>query len=327
MAADTLSSSIAAALRAADPDGLAALARIEPVDDRDAAISLLSIHDVHLGRLADVGPAARLQHHPALAALQWRLDERFLKRLERLDRSDGPRLTTRPDDAVSALRAIAAIDRVPRVYEWLAEEATLEQAVAYLSAEGGPDGGFDDLVAACQIGLDGEPKLEMARNYWDEMGNGSLERVHTELHRKLGRALGLRHIPREDQPLEALERSALGSLLATNRWLQPEMVGALGMIELQAGPRCRKVVAALQRFDVGWDAVDFYAEHQEADPRHGKDWLDNVIAHLQDDPEWAARIVRGARWRSAVNHAFFRAMEREIGVRSGADAERATVAA
>jgi hypothetical protein len=321
VAADTLSGALAAALAAADPRRLADLADLEPVDDHDAAIALLTVHDVHVGALRDVGPAVRLQHHPALAALKWRLDERFLDRLRRLDRSDGPRLTTRPDDAVSAMRAIAAIDRIPRVYEWLATEATLEGAVEYLSAEGGPDGGFDDLVAICQLGLDGEPKLEMARNYWDEMGNGSLARVHTELHRKLAGSLGLRHVPRAEQPLEALERSALGSLLATNRWLQPEMVGALGMIELQAGPRCRKVVAALERLEVGWDAVDFYAEHQEADPRHGKDWLDNVIAHLQDDPEWSERMVRGARWRSAVNHAFFGAMATRIGVRTAAVAD------
>jgi len=323
VAVDTLSSRLATALRAADPDGLAALARVEPPDDRDAAIALLSIHDVHLGSLAAVGPAVRLQHHPALADLKWRLEERFLKRLERLDRSDGPRLTNRPDDAVSAMRAIAAVDRVPRVYEWLAAEATLEETVEYLSAEGGPDGGFDDLVAACQVGLHGEPKLEMARNYWDEMGNGDAVRVHTELHRKLARTLGLYAVPRDEQPLEALERSALGSLLATNRWLQPEMVGALGMIELQAGPRCRKVVAALERLGAPWEAVDFYAEHQEADPRHGKDWLDNVIAPLQDDPAWSERMVRGARWRSAVNHAFFRAMAQRI----GAGAEPAAIAA
>ena len=33
-------------------------------------------------------------------------------------------------------------------------------------------------------------------------------------------------IPREQLPMEALERAVLGSLLATNRYLQPEMIGA-----------------------------------------------------------------------------------------------------
>jgi hypothetical protein len=140
------------------------------------------------------------------------------------------------------------------------------------------------------------------------MGNGRLDRVHTELHRKLSRALDLRVVPRSELPLEALERAALGSVLATNRWLQPEMIGALGLIELQAGPRCRKVVRALERLGCGWDALDFYAEHAEADPRHGKDWVDKVVGSLQDAGDWGPRIVRGARWRSAVNRRFFTAM-------------------
>ena len=163
-------------------------------------------------------------------------------------------------------------------------------------------------MAACQIGLDGTAKLELARNYWDEMGNGDLARVHTELHRKLSRALDLRCPPREHQPVEALERSVLTGLLATNRWLQPELLGALGLLELQAGPRCRKVVAALERIGAGDDALDFYAEHATIDPRHGKDWVDKAVAPLEDDPRWAAGIVRGARWRSIVNAGFFAAM-------------------
>ena len=32
--------------------------------------------------------------------------------------------------------------------------------------------------------------------------------------------------PLAQLPVEALERAALGGLLATNRWLQPEMIGA-----------------------------------------------------------------------------------------------------
>jgi hypothetical protein len=122
----------------------------------------------------------------------------------------------------------------------------------------------------------------------------------------------MRPVPRHEQADAALDRSLLGSLLATNRWLQPEMVGALGLIELQAGPRCRKVVRGMERLGASDDALAFYAEHQQADPRHGKDWLDHVITPLSEDPEWAARIVRGARWRSAVNAAFFAEMGRRF---------------
>jgi hypothetical protein len=271
---------------------------------------LLEIHDLHLAPIDALGDRAVLQHHPTVSAMKWYLEDRFVRWLEEADAATEWSL---PDDAVAAMRAIAARDLVPAVYDWLAEEATLEELVAFLSLEGGPDGGFDDLVAICQVGLSGEPKLELARNYWDEMGGGSAAGVHTELHRRLSAALDLHGVPREAQPQHSLARAALGSTLATNRYLQPELVGALGLIELQAGPRCRRVVAALQRLGAVGDAFPFYEEHATADPRHGKDWLDNVIRPLAEDPAWAARMVRGARWRSLVNARFFAAAGAEVG--------------
>jgi len=270
-------------------------------------LELLAVHDLHLAPIDDLGALAELQHHPDTAATKWRLDHALVEHLDALVARD-PDLDVDDTDAVAAMRAIAHLDVIPPVYQWLSEQATLDEARAFLELEGGPDGGFDDLVAACQLGIDGEPKLELARNYWDEMGNGRLERVHTELHRKLTRTLGLRTIPRDQQPVEALVRSALGSLVATNRWLQPEMVGALGLIELQAGPRSGKVVRALDRLGCSWDAIDFYAEHAEADPIHGKAWVERVVAGLQARGDWGTRMVRGARWRSAVNTRFFAAM-------------------
>ena len=156
----------------------------------------------------------------------------------------------------------------------------------------------------------------LGANYWDEMGRGSLDAVHTELHRRLAVALELPHVPVEELPIEALERSALNGLLATNRALQPEMIGALGLLELQAGPRCRRVVAALDRLDAPSDAFPFYEEHATADPRHGKDWLDRGVSSLTETtPEWGPRIVRGARWRSDVNRRLFAALARTFSAR------------
>ena len=282
---------------------LDALASAEPVDDHDALVSLLAVHDLHVGPLDQLDGRVRWQHHPAVAAVKWRLEEWFVGRLERRDEAADWQL---PDEAPAALRALAVLDQVPAVYRFLAEDADAVQLVEFLTLEGGPDGGFDDLVAACQIGLAGEPKLELARNYWDEMGNGAAGEVHTELHHRLSAAMRITAVPRVDQPVEALERAALGSLLATNRALQPEMVGALGLIELQAGPRCRKVIEALRRLDAPAEAFPFYEVHATVDPRHGKDWVDHVVTPLSADAAWAAGMVRGARWRWLVNDAFFR---------------------
>src|SRR5579863_3843046 len=69
----------------------------------------------------------------------------------------------------------------PAFCRYLAEEATLNQIALFFLAEELVDSRFDDLVAMVQIGASGVSKLTMAENYWDEMGEGELERMHTRL--------------------------------------------------------------------------------------------------------------------------------------------------
>lgn len=289
------------ALRTGEP-ALSAVADGEPRDARDRFLTLQVIHDLHVGDIDRVGPAVQWQHHPAVAAVKTRLEGEVLAELDAMIEGDP---TEGDGDAVAAMRAIARRDLVPPVYEWVATDASWDELVSFLALEGGPDAGFDDLVAACQIGLRGEPKLELARNYWDEMGRGELDEIHTELHHDLCDAIDMPRVARDELPTSALLRASLGGILATNRALQPEMVGALGLLELQAGPRCRQVVKAFDRLDAPAGAYPFYVEHRDVDPHHGKAWLDNAIAPLATDPRWAAGIVRGARWRSAANAVFF----------------------
>jgi hypothetical protein len=277
-------------------------------DHRTAMAALLDVHALHLAPLDELDGAERWQHHPHVASLKGRLEARLRSRLD--DDSAEP-----DGDAVEAMRRIAHDEMVPSIYEWLAESATRDELVEFVSHEGGPDADFDDLVAICQVGLQGLPKLTLGANYWDEMGRGQLEAVHTELHAKMADALGVRSVPVDELPVAALERKALNGYLATNRALQPEMVGSLGLLECQAGPRCRRVVQAMRRLGVPQGALPFYEEHASADPRHGKDWLEGAVAPLVEArPDWGPRIVTGAAWRATVNRRFFAAMEDRLGL-------------
>ena len=293
---------------------LAPLLALQPADRRDRFLTLLAVYDLHTAPLDLVGDAARLQGHPLIAELKYRLEADWLAELELAWFEAGQLADSAdPERVVKAMRAVAARDRLPAAYKWLAKEASWSELVDFLALEGGPDGGFDDLVAVCQVGLTGSAKLELAKNYWDEMGNGSVDRVHTTLHQQMAAALQMPAVPREQQPVEALERSALGGLLATNRWLQPEMLGALGLLELQAGPRCRLVLQAFDRLGAPADAYPFYVEHAEVDPVHGKDWMDKaIVPTVTDRPDWGPRIVKGAWWRSSVNLSFFDAVHRDL---------------
>jgi hypothetical protein len=299
--ATALADRLADVLNRGDLPGLHDLAEQRPVSTRDRFASLLTIYQLHTAPLERIGAAARLQHHPAVATMKQTCESEWLDELEALRlpaRIDG-------DEPLSAMRALAAADRLPDIYKWLAADASWADVVTFLALEGGPDAGFDDLVAVCQVGLHGAAKMELATNYWDEMGDGDVNAVHTTLHERLVEAIAMPTVPVEEQPTSALARNALGGLLATNRWLQPEMLGALGLIELQAGPRCRLVVRAFDRCGAPAAAYPFYEVHAEVDPRHGKDWLEKAIAPIVGiHPDWGPRIVRGALWRSAVNAAF-----------------------
>lgn len=287
---------------ALDSGNFDTLATDEPLDERDALETLLTIYDLWLSPIERLHGKEQFQNHPKVSALKWRLDDWLQQKID----TRTSRLSVTSDDAAQAIRRIArAAD--DGIYEWLAAHADWDQLVTFMAIEGGPDGGFDDLVAIAQVGLQAEPKVTLGANYWDEMGRGDSAEVHTELHNRLVAAVDMPTVDRDQLPVSALYRTALNGLLATNRRLQPEMIGALGLLELQAGPRCRRVVEAFQRLGAPADAFPFYEEHAQTDPRHGKEWLDGAVTPLvAEHPEWHARIVRGAQWRADVNERLFR---------------------
>jgi hypothetical protein len=300
-----LADALSTAVRSGDDAAVAALAGRTPASSRDRFATLLEIYALHTAPLDRIGAAARFQHHPAISTVKAACEEDWLAELHLLTLPDPVAMAVDPGEPVEAMRALAARDRLPALYKWLAKQASWDAVVRFLALEGGPDAGFDDLVAACQVGLTGAPKMELATNYWDEMGDGDPNAVHTTLHDQLVAAIDMPVLPVSEQPTSALARTALGGLMATNRWLQPEMLGALGLIELQAGPRCRLVLQAFDRCCAPAAAYPFYEVHAEVDPRHGKDWLDKAIEPtVAEHPDWGPRIVRGALWRSAVNAAF-----------------------
>lgn len=305
----TLAGELAAALTAGDDAALRGLEGAEPGGRRERVLMLHQIHDLHRAPLAVVGERVRWQHHPTVADLKSRLEAAWIAELDEVAGIDGEL-----EDPAEGLRALAAQDRAPAIYQWVAEEGSWEPVIRFLALEGGPDDIFDDLVATCQVGLPlGPAKMELAANYWDEMGNGNLDDVHNVLYRRFVEAVDLPEIARDDQPTEALERSALLGVVSTNRALQPEMLGALGLIELEAGPHCRYVDQGLGRLGAGDDARAFYQMHAVVDPLHGKGWLDSAVAPLVEQaPAWGPRILRGAAWKSAVNGAFFEWAERTL---------------
>jgi hypothetical protein len=179
------------------------------------------------------------------------------------------------------------------LFPWLAERASFEEMCWFLSQEMAGEAGFDDLVALSQVKLSVRPKLELARNYWDEMGQGNESGMHGPMLAQLATALAIGR--RDDTVWESLALGNLMVALATARHYAYQSIGALGVIELTAPGRAELVNAGLRRLGIGGAARRYFALHATLDIRHSQAWNREVLEPLvASDPELAAPLAEGA---------------------------------
>ena len=200
------------------------------------------------------------------------------------------------------------------LFPWLASHATLEQVRWFLTQEVAGEAGFDDLVALTQLKLPTRPKLEMARNYWDEMGRGKPSGMHGPMLDRLARELG---VEARDENV-VWEATALANLLvglAANRHYAYQSIGALGVIELTAPSRAVFVDAALTRLGLTSKTKQYYALHAVIDVKHSEAWNREIIAPLVDsNPSLTRPIAEGALMRLQAGARCFERYRSEFGV-------------
>lgn len=199
-----------------------------------------------------------------------------------------------------------------RLFDWLATTASIEQMRWFLTQEAAGEAGFDDLVALTQVKLPPRPKLELARNYWDEMGRGNLKGMHGPLLDALIETL-------EIEPMigtTAWESLALTNMmlgLATSRRYAYHSVGALGVVELTAPGRVAKVAAGLRRLGLSDRERRYFDLHATLDVKHSEAWnAEALIPLVAANPSLAAAIAEGALMRLACGARCFRRYRSEL---------------
>lgn len=182
------------------------------------------------------------------------------------------------------------------LFPWLAEQAGMQEMRWYLLQEVAGEAGFDDLVAYTQVKMPTQAKLELARNYWDEMGRGNEGGMHGPMLGALADKLDLKPtIPGTVWPALALGNTLVA--FATNRRYAYHAVGALGAVELTAPARSAHVAAGLKRLGVGRER-QYFALHATLDVKHSAAWNAEVLRPLvQADPDCARYIAEGALMR------------------------------
>jgi hypothetical protein len=201
------------------------------------------------------------------------------------------------------------------LFPWLADHASESQMRWFIQQEVAGEAGFDDLVALTQLAMPVQAKLEMARNYWDEMGRGSEQGMHGPMLDATARELNIPHNTADNAVWEAL---ALGNMLlaaAFNRRYAYHSVGALGAVELTAPARSGWVAKALQKLQLSKSGSRYFKLHATVDIRHSKDWNREVITSLVDgDPCVAQAIAEGALMRLNSGARCFDRYRREFGI-------------
>ncbi|KQW66989.1 hypothetical protein ASE17_19790 [Phenylobacterium sp. Root77] len=192
------------------------------------------------------------------------------------------------------------------LFPWLAERATLEEMRWFLLNEVAGEAGFDDLVAMTQVKMPVTAKLELARNYWDEMGRGAEAGMHGPMLADLSRDLDLK----PEISTTVCEALALGNLLvafASNRRYAYHSIGALGAVELTAPWRADLVAKGLKRLGVG-KTRKYFALHATLDIAHSEAWNAEVLRPLvRENPDCATFIAEGALMRLDAGRRCFEA--------------------
>ena len=198
------------------------------------------------------------------------------------------------------------------LFPWIAEQASRDEISWFLEQEAAGEAGFDDLVAYTQVKLPALPKLELARNYWDEMGRGNPKGMHGPMLDRLVAYLELK--PAIDTTCwESLALANAMTAMATTRRYAWHSIGALGAIELTAPGRAAAVSKGLRRLGFAGRERRYFDLHAVLDVKHSEDWNREALRPLvEEDSRRATAIAEGALIRLKCGERCFARYRQEL---------------
>ncbi|GAA4037340.1 hypothetical protein GCM10022281_17480 [Sphingomonas rosea] len=261
------------------------------------------------------GSAARIDRD----ARMQRLELGFLEELRDDIRAQA---ADAPTDADGFIAWFEGLERTgpgqhDKLFDWLETSANLDDLELFLTQEAAGEAGFDDLVALTQIRLPDRAKMELARNYWDEMGRGNMKGMHGPMLHYVVDALGLEPtIERTCWESLALANAMTG--MATNRDYAWHSVGALGVIELTAPARSAAVSKTMRRLGFEPRLRRYFDLHATLDIKHSEEWNREAIRPLLEDeaegPLRARAMAEGALMRLTCGERCFARYRDMLGV-------------
>ncbi|KRB86898.1 hypothetical protein ASE00_06035 [Sphingomonas sp. Root710] len=225
-----------------------------------------------------------------------RLERAFLEHLRADIKDEAALAPTDPDGFVAWFENLKEVGpgQGDPLFPWLAERASRDELRWFFEQEAAGEAGFDDLVAFTQVKLPVSAKLELARNYWDEMGRGNRAGMHGPMLDALVETLAVDPVI-EKTVWPSLALANAMTAMATSRDYAWHSIGALGVIELTAPGRSAMVAKGLRRIGLSDKQRRYFDLHAVLDIKHSADWNREALRPLVDeDPARATAIAEGA---------------------------------
>jgi hypothetical protein len=300
-------------MKPSEPDWTTWAAELSGPQFAQAQIELTSYNTGRLeSRLPDEAPADELERERAISAAE-------IAFIEAQRRAVAPLVAAIPSDADTFLAWFEDLKQTgpgqgDPLFPWIAQSASAGQMKWFLHQEVAGEAGFDDLLAMTQVKMSVQPKLEMARNFWDEMGRGRASAMHGPMLERLAHYFEVAPTPETVVP----ESLALGNTMiafARHRRYAYHSIGALGVIEMTAPTRAGFVDKGLRRLGIPAKKRHYFALHAVLDVKHSEEWNREVIRPLvAEDPRRARAIGEGAIMRLWHGARSFERYRQEFGL-------------
>lgn len=300
-----ISAAVTAALHEDDIGLLPDSARLEvpadPLADDDVQLSLWICYELHYRGFT--GVADHWEWQPDLISVRRALEEQVLAWLART-------VVAPSDPGPVAERLWAVIDSAdgPSLARFLQQRAGWGQFEEFLIHRSLYQLKEADPHTWAIPRLSGRAKAALVEIQNDEYGDGHLDRMHSELYRRLLRGAGLddRYGAYIDAvPGITLAVSNVMSLFGLRRDLRGALVGHLAAYEMTSSKPCRRYAKGLRRLGMADDVCRFFDVHVTADALHEQLAAHDLCGSLaEDEPELTEQIIFGAAVCVAVDSRF-----------------------
>lgn len=203
------------------------------------------------------------------------------------------------------------------LFGFLRNEATFTQLAGALWAENPADLNFVNILAFLMQGLDGEAGIEIASNFYDEIGQCNLNRFHMKMRLEMMKNVGLPPLDEywsiDTYLTEEFEHFNSYCVFGANRNLIYRLIGMMYATEYLVPSQLDAVIQGWRRVGLPDSKMAYLLEHAAGDVEHGHGWAKHVVRpNVQGNLFRQQEVLIGVVQHVSVLTRFYDALYRHL---------------